>query len=95
MSLVIPESPSDPDAAIKLGAGSAAYQTQPWYDAYMAALFAAGSAEIVERIRLAERLMLAREREIHTMTSEIAERGALDRAFNALRALQLCQKLHP
>lgn len=52
-SLPIP--PESPDAP---------YRRQPWYAAYMAALFEADRKQIPLRIRYAEQLVLAREREL-------------------------------
>lgn len=66
------------------------YRSQPWYDAYMAALFEPDNHQTIEKLRSAERLMINREREIHNDTAAVAERGAIDKAFDALRALRLC-----
>ena len=41
----------------------ALYHSEPWYRAYMAALFESNAALIAPRIGLAERLIAARERE--------------------------------
>jgi hypothetical protein len=64
------------------------HRTQPWYQAYMMALFESDNARIVERICEAQRLMAAREGEISDQTMLYTERIALDKAFHALNALQ-------
>ncbi len=72
-----------------------AYRTQPWYEAYMAALFESNRMEIVERIKRAELLMVHRERVLLDHREEVAERSALNMAFDALRALEYCLKMGP
>jgi hypothetical protein len=69
------------------------YRQQPWYAAYMAALFEADHAQMSERIRRAEQLILARERELLMRQSEIAEEQALRSAMHALQALASCLDL--
>ena len=69
------------------------HRNQPWYDAYMAALFEPNIHQALEKLRSAEKLMLEREREIHDDNSAFAERRALDKALEALRALRLCLNL--
>jgi hypothetical protein len=55
----------------------------------MAALFEPDIRQVPERIRQAEKLMIAREREIFSHADKgSVERTALNRAFHALRALQ-------
>lgn len=66
------------------------YTLQPWYDAYMAALFESDRPKIAERIKYAEQLILNRSRELRTGQPEITERRALDNALHALHALAKC-----
>jgi hypothetical protein len=68
------------------------HRGQPWYSAYMAALFESDGNRLSERIREAEKLMVARERAIFGQNTMEDERGALDNAFHALRALRFCLK---
>ena len=70
-----------------------AYRMEPWYEAYMAALFEPERPKLAENLKLAERLMVSRQREIFGQSTATPERKALDKAFHALRALQLCLKL--
>jgi hypothetical protein len=72
-----------------------AHRSQPWYQAYMAALFESEKKSISERICHAEKLMIARERAIFGQAVTETERSALDRAFHALRALEFCLKGQP
>lgn len=69
------------------------HQTQPWYGAYMAALFESDRARLGERIRFAEQLILCRERELCTSLADTGERRALNNALHALRALGVCLKV--
>ena len=69
------------------------YRRQAWYAAYMAALFEADRKQIRERIKYAERLMVARERELLSQSSDFSERRALNNALHALRALCSCLNL--
>lgn len=55
----------------------------------MSALFEPDRKQMSERIRAAEKLMVSREREVFGQPSSAIERRALDRAFHALRVLQL------
>jgi len=68
------------------------YRLQPWYEAYMAALFEADRRQMAERIRTAEQLILSRERELLAARAELPEQNALNNALHALRALQACLK---
>ena len=81
-----------PDREISGRASKVDHRGQPWYGAYMAALFEPDGNRVSERIRDAEKLMVARERAILGKNTVEAERSALDRAFHALRALRLCLK---
>jgi hypothetical protein len=66
------------------------HRRQPWYEAYMAALFESDRKQIRDRISYAEQLMLARERELLSQSGDWMERRALTNALNALRALWSC-----
>jgi hypothetical protein len=66
------------------------YQSQPWYDAYMAALFEPD--RIGERINYTEQLILSRQRELFTSRVDSIEQRALNKALRALRALKMCVK---
>lgn len=68
------------------------YRTQPWYGAYMAALFEADRNKVEERIRQAEQLIVYRERDLFKALSNTDERRALNNALHALRALWGCLK---
>ena len=68
------------------------YRAQPWYGAYMAALFEADRSRIEERIRNAEQLIVHRERELFQAFSNPDERRALNNALHALEALWGCLK---
>jgi hypothetical protein len=93
MSLVPANTQVHPETVKRLGIYDLRHRNQPWYDAYMAALFEPDSHEALQKLRSAEKLMTEREREIHNNTAAIAERSALERAFDALRALRMCLKL--
>lgn len=67
------------------------YVNQPWYQAYMSALFEPDHSQIREKIKSAERLIISREREVFSQPSSVLERNALYRALHALRALEFCQ----
>jgi hypothetical protein len=71
---------------------AAPYRLQPWYDAYMAALFESDRRRIGEKIRTAERLILIRERALMGERNDLSEHRALNNALHALRALQACMK---
>jgi len=81
-----------PDPEIPVNASKIDYLGPPWYGAYMAALFESDRNKVSERIREAEKLMVARERAIFGQNTLEPERGALDKAFHALRALRFCLK---
>ncbi len=63
------------------------HRLQPWYAAYMAALFEADRTLMEKRIRFAKQLIVSRERELFTSVTDTAERRALNNALHALRAL--------
>ena len=64
----------------------------PWYEAYMAALFEPDQEKRAARIFHAERLIMARERELFGAPLDSAERRALNSKLHALRALRGCLK---
>ncbi len=82
-----------PSFQSKAGQPETPYRQQPWYAAYMAALFEAERAQMAHRIREAEQLILARERELMTKQLGIGEQAALNNALHALRALASCLNL--
>ena len=47
------------------------YRSEPWYGAYMSALFESDPALIASRIRLAEQFILSRERELYNSRAEL------------------------
>ena len=65
------------------------HRCQPWYAAYMAALFEPDRKQIRERINCAEQLILARKRELG-YGNDFTEQRALDNAVHALHALASC-----
>lgn len=69
---------------------SALWRSQPWYQAYMAALFESDRGQIEDRIRTAKQLILARERELLAARAELPEQRALNNALHALHALHAC-----
>jgi len=69
------------------------YRRQPWYAAYMDALFEPERSQIPPKIRHAVKSILARERELLAEPAEFAERRALNNARHALRALSSCLQL--
>jgi hypothetical protein len=69
------------------------HRRQPWYAAYMAALFESDPKQILDRISYAEKLMLARERELLSQSGDLTEQQALVNALHALRELCSCLKL--
>ena len=69
------------------------YRRQPWYAAYMAALFEADRKQIRERINYAEQLLVARERELMSQANDFSEQRALTNALHGLRALWSCLNL--
>lgn len=72
------------------GVMEAVYKNQPWYEAYMAALFESDRGQIGESIRRAEVLIVNRARELFACAFDPKEQRALDNALHALRALQGC-----
>jgi hypothetical protein len=69
------------------------YRREPWYAAYMAALFEADRKQIRSRINYAEQLMVTRERELMSQSNDFSEQRALNNALHALRALWSCLNL--
>jgi hypothetical protein len=92
MSSIDFESRHSTDFIARSRSGESVHRRQPWYEAYMTALFEPDVTRISEQICRAEKLMMAREREIFGQPAIGEERTALDRAFYALRALQFCTK---
>jgi hypothetical protein len=84
---------SQPNVGPPTGPPDICYRGQPWYEAYMSALFEADAKQVVEKIARAQRLMISREREVFRQEAASSERSALSKAFHALRALQFCHKL--
>ena len=82
-----------PDTHVSSGVIQTSYKSQPWYEAYIAALFEADREQIGESIHRAELLILHRERELFTGAFDLKERHALNHALHALRALAGCLKL--
>lgn len=70
----------------------APYRSEPWYRAYMSALFESNPALIEMRIALAERLIAARELELFNSRMLSPELRPLSHASLALRALAVCRK---
>jgi len=68
------------------------HRAQPWYGAYMAALFESDRAQIEDRIRVAEQLIHRRESELFPSFNALGERRALNNALHALQALDGCLK---
>ena len=68
------------------------YRSQPWYEAYLAALFEADRGQMEGRIRAAEQLILSRERELLAARADLREQRVLNNALHALRALHACLK---
>ena len=68
------------------------YRSQPWYRAYMDALFEADRSKVRDRIRRAEQLMLRREQELFSRSPDIDEQRALNNALHALHAFSACMK---
>jgi len=82
-----------PESQLSSGLTDAGYKSQPWYEAYMAALFESDRRQIGENIRRAELMIRNRERELFTGPLEPNEQRALNNARHALRALLGCLKL--
>jgi hypothetical protein len=76
---------SQPQSHPKGTPPSELYRLQPWYDAYIAALFESDRGQMDERIRTAKRQLLAAR-------AESAEQRALNNALHALHALRMCLK---
>jgi hypothetical protein len=75
------------------GSGSshaAPHRSQPWYLAYMDALFETDRSRMGERIKRAEQLIVCRERELLRAKPGLPEQRALANALHALRALRSC-----
>lgn len=68
------------------------HRSRLWYQAYMTALFEADRDQLPEKIRYAESLIVAREREVFALEGTSLERTVLNKAFRALHALRLCLK---
>lgn len=68
------------------------HRTQPWYGAYMEALFEHDPARMPAAIRSAVNLITSRQREILVGRSTALERRALKEALHALDALQMLQR---
>jgi len=71
-------------------ATAAGHKSQPWYIAYMAALFETDKKRIGERINHARHLILNRERELFAGQRDPAEQRSLISALHALEALRSC-----
>ena len=78
-----------------VGIPEVSHRSQPWYEAYMAALFESDNERMAERISHARNLLIARERAIVGQPVLPAERVALSRAFHALGALQFSLESQP
>lgn len=85
--------PSSPGSNISSRVMGTAYKSQPWYGAYMAALFQSDRDLIGESIRRAELMIVHRERELFAGSVDPKEQRALNNALHALRALRGCLKL--
>jgi len=68
------------------------HRLQPWYKAYLAALFEPDRKIIAERVRKAKNLIVDRSRALRYIRPQVAEQRALENALNALRALASCMK---
>ena len=66
------------------------HRSQPWYLAYMDALFETDRTRMGERIKRAEQLMVRREHEFLSSKPGSPEQRALASALHALRALRSC-----
>ena len=65
-----------------------------WYESYMAALFEAEPSRLNDRISEAEKVLLARERELFSASQSQDEQRAINVALHALRALRSCYRSH-
>jgi hypothetical protein len=70
--------------------GGLSYRSQPWYLAYMDALFESDRKHVGERIKQAEKLIVQREREMLGEKRGSPEQRALANSLHALRALRSC-----
>lgn len=93
MGLNTEGAPFPTQSHINTRALEAFYKSQPWYEAYMAALFESDRGQVRESIRRAELLILNRERELFACASDPTEQPALNNALHALRALHGCLNL--
>jgi len=66
------------------------HRSQPWYLAYMDALFESDRTLVGQRIKQAERMIVLRERELIASQLGSPEQRALANALHALRALRSC-----
>jgi hypothetical protein len=66
------------------------HRTQPWYKAYMEALFEYDPARAAGQFRYAEELIGKRQRELLAGPSTAAERRAMKEAVRALQSVQMC-----
>lgn len=69
------------------------YRSEAWYETYVTALFESDRAQIAQRIRRAEHLIVSREHELFAPFSDTPERRALNNALQSLRALGGCLNL--
>lgn len=69
---------------------AAPHRLEPWYDAYMDALFEYDPTRINPRIEAAEELIRRRQRELLPGPSNALERRAMKEALHALQALHFC-----
>lgn len=70
------------------------YRLQPWYSAYVSALFEFDPALLAPRIRLAEILINSRKRELCNSRTAFPELSALNQAQSALRVLLLRREIN-
>jgi hypothetical protein len=73
-------------------AGCPPHRAEPWYRAYMEALFEPDPKRIPERIQRAEQLIVTRARQMVPLCESSAESRALNAALHALRALGMCTR---
>jgi hypothetical protein len=71
-------------------ARQAMHQLQPWYSAYLDALFESDPAKIPGRVRVAEQMIATRDRELFRSRVDLSEKRALSNALQALKALRSC-----
>lgn len=90
MELNTENDPSRPGSDVSSRMMGTVYKSQPWYRAYMAALFESDRDQIGASIRRAELMIVSRERELFAGSLDPKEQRALN---NALRALHGCLKL--